>query len=62
MMNLFVKCQYIRDIAESAVNENSSYLLLKRTVFIFEILNDLSEGLKLRFALYAESESTLSVL
>lgn len=35
MMCLFVKRQRIWDIAESAVNENFSYLLLKRTVFVF---------------------------
>ncbi len=61
-MLLFVKRRQTRDIPESAVNENSTYLLLKRTVFVFQTLDNLMECLKLRFTLDAEPESALSVL
>jgi hypothetical protein len=62
MMNIFVKCEQIWDLAQSAVNEIFSYLLLKCTVFIFQIFNDLVESLELRFTLDAEPECAFSVL
>jgi hypothetical protein len=46
----------------SAVNEKSSYLLLKSSILIDQILNLAAEGFKFRFALNSESECTLSVL
>jgi hypothetical protein len=61
-MNIFVKREQIWDLAQSAVNEIFSYLLLKCTVFIFQIFNDLVESLELRFTLDAEPECAFSVL
>jgi hypothetical protein len=46
----------------STVNEKSTYLLLKSSILIDQILNLAAEGFKFRFALDSESECALSVL